>query len=148
MHSNEKLLKQLQNFSACATGLKAGVNEILDWGARNTDATSTKLMALSDHTELHSAGFTDHVLIPRRIPNELHLGLIDPVYAENLALRIVRDRRSHSATGCGQRHFHFDARSAIFAFDQTTIVHQTKIDDVNRDLGVVTLPELIPDVVL
>jgi hypothetical protein len=44
------------------TGLKAGVSDT------------------SDHAELHSAGFADHVLVPRRIPNKLHIGFIDSVY--------------------------------------------------------------------
>ena len=35
----------------------------------------------SDHSELHSAGFANHVLIPRRVPNELHIGFIAAVYA-------------------------------------------------------------------
>ena len=102
----------------------------------------------SDHAELHSAGFADHVLVPRRIPDELHVGFIDAVYAQNFALRIVRDCRSHSATGRGQSHFYFDARSAIFFFAQATIVDQTEINNVNGDLGIVTLPELVPDVFL
>src|SRR5882724_1315471 len=57
--------------------------------------------AALDHAELHSAGFADHVLVPWRIPNELHVGFINAVYAQNFALRIVRDRRAHSATGRG-----------------------------------------------
>jgi hypothetical protein len=35
----------------------------------------------SDHAELHSTGFADHVLVPRRIPYELHVGFVDSVYA-------------------------------------------------------------------
>ena len=35
----------------------------------------------SNHAELHSAGFADHVLIPRRVPNELHIGFINAVDA-------------------------------------------------------------------
>jgi hypothetical protein len=33
----------------------------------------------SDHSELHSAGFTDHVLVPRRIPDELDISLVHAV---------------------------------------------------------------------
>ena len=102
----------------------------------------------SRHPELHSAGFADHVLVPRRIPDELHVGFVDAVDAQNFALRIVRNCRSHSAAGRGQSHFRFDARAAVLLFAQATIVDQTKIDDVNRNLGVITLPELVPDVFL
>src|SRR5438067_9091465 len=100
---------------AVNTGLKPGVS-----GNRSD----------LDHSELHSPGFADHVLVPRRIPDELHVSFIDAVYTQNLALRIVRDCRSHSATGRGQSHFYFHSCSAIFFFAQPTIVHQTEIDDV------------------
>jgi hypothetical protein len=33
----------------------------------------------SDHPELHAARFTDHVLIPGRIPDELDIGFIHAV---------------------------------------------------------------------
>ena len=36
-------------------------------------------MANSDHAELHSPGFADHVLIPRRVPDQLHIGFIHTV---------------------------------------------------------------------
>src|SRR5205814_8415715 len=107
-----------------------------------------KIETNSDHPELHSAGFADHILVPRRIPNELDISFIDAVYAQDFALRIVRDCRSHSATGRSQSHFYFDARSAIFFFDQPTIVHQPEINNVDRYLGIITLPELVPDVFL
>ena len=32
-----------------------------------------------DHSELHSPGFADHVLVPRRVPDQLHIGLIHTV---------------------------------------------------------------------
>lgn len=61
------------------TGLKAGVNEIQCSTPHRS--TSPKLLVLSDHAELHSPGFADHVLVPWRIPDELHIGFIDTVYA-------------------------------------------------------------------
>src|SRR5882724_4050808 len=107
-----------------------------------------KMERNSNHAKLHSPGFTDHVLIPRRIPNELHIGFIDAVYAQNFALRIVRDRRPHPAARGGQSHFYFHSCSALFFFAQATIVDQSEINNVNGDLWVVTLPELVPDVFL
>ena len=32
-----------------------------------------------DHAELHSPSFADHVLVPRWIPDQLHIGFIDTV---------------------------------------------------------------------
>src|SRR5262245_34292400 len=143
------LLKTTQDFfSARVTGLKAGVNEILDELRGIPMPRRRSLVALSDHAELHSTGFADHVLVPRRVPNELHVSFIDAIYAEDFALRIVRDCRSHSATRRGQSHFYFHARPAIVLFRQATIVHQAKIDDVNWNLWVITLPELVPDIFL
>src|SRR5947207_1305962 len=103
-------------------------------------------VAASDHSELHPARFADRILVPRRIPDELHISFIDAVYAENFALRIVRDCRSHPAARRGQSHFYLHSCSAIFFFAQATVVDQTEINNVNGDLGIVTLPELVPDV--
>ena len=35
-----------------------------------------RISSASDHPELHPARFADHVLIPRRIPHELDIGLV------------------------------------------------------------------------
>ena len=40
---------------------------------------SCKACAASDHTEFHPAGFADHVLVPRRVPNELDIGFVDAI---------------------------------------------------------------------
>src|ERR1044071_1549501 len=56
------------------------------------------------------------------------------------------DRWSHPAARRSERHFHFYARAAIVLFDQTAIVNQTKINNIDRDFGIVALPKLIPDV--
>jgi hypothetical protein len=100
----------------------------------------------SDHSELHATRFADHILIPRRIPDELDISLIYAVDRQNLALSVVRDRWPHPAARRSERHFHFHARAAIILFDQTAIVNQTKINNVDRDFGVVALPKLVPDV--
>jgi hypothetical protein len=66
-----------------------------------------------NHAELHPPRFTDHVLIPGWIPNELDIGFIDTVDGQNLALRIVGDCRSHSAAGGREGHFHFHFGAAF-----------------------------------
>ena len=100
----------------------------------------------SDHSELHAARFADHILIPRRIPDQLDICFIYAVDRQNLALSVVRDRWSHPAARRSERHFHFHARAAIILFDQTAIVNQTKINNIDRDFRIVALPKLIPDV--
>jgi len=117
---------------AVNTGLKPGVS-----GNRSD----------LNHAELHSPGFADHVLVPRRIPDQLHIRFIDTIDRQNFALRIVRDRRSHSATRRSQGHFYFDARPAVVFFDQATIINQTKIDNVHRNFWVEALLELVPNIV-
>src|SRR5262249_48224736 len=102
----------------------------------------------SDHAELHSACFADHVLVPRRVPDELDIGVVHTVDAQNFALRVVGDGRAHPATGSGQSHFHFHSCAAILFFHQSAIINQAKINNVYRDFWVVTLPQLIPDIVL
>ena len=66
-----------------------------------------------NHAELHAPGFTDHVLIPGRVPNELDISFIYAVDGQNFALRVARDSRSHAAAGCGKGHFHFHLCAAV-----------------------------------
>ena len=113
---------------------------------RTTTARSWKMLRIKlrgqislDHAELHAPGFADHVLIPRRIPDEIDLRFVDAFDAHDFALRIVRDRRSHAATRRGQRHFHFHFCSAVLALLQFAIVDQTEIDDVDRNFRIVAL---------
>src|SRR5260370_25315053 len=98
----------------------------------------------SNHAEFHPSRFADHVLIPGRIPNELDIGLIYSVDRQNFALRIVRDRRSHPATGSSQSHFHFHFGAAFWFIDQSAVVNKPKIDNVHWDLWVVALSKLVP----
>src|SRR5207244_12901361 len=57
---------------------------------------------------------------------------------------VVSDGRAHAATRRGQSHFHFHPRAAILFLAQTTIINQTQIDNVHRDLRIVALPQLVP----
>jgi len=45
------------------------------------------------HPKLHPTRFADHVLIPRRIPDELNIGFIDAVDRKDFALCIMRITR-------------------------------------------------------
>src|SRR5947207_3289723 len=74
-----------------------------------------------DHSQFHPPSFTDHVLVPRRIPNQLHISFIDAVDRQDFALRVVGDGWTHSATRRGQSHFHFYPRAAIIFLEQSTI---------------------------
>ena len=87
-------------------------------------------------------------MIPGRIPDQLDIGFIHAVDGQNLALGIVRDCWPHAAAGRSERHFHFHARAAIILFDQTAIVNQTKINNVDRDFRIITLAKLVPDIFL
>src|SRR6476620_11141240 len=93
----------------------------------------------SDHPELHPAGFADHALVPRRIPDELNVGLVYAVDRKDLALGVVRDRRAHSAAGCGQRHFDVHLRAAFGPLRELAIINQSEIDDVHRDFRIEAL---------
>src|SRR6266542_2361003 len=100
----------------------------------------------SDHPELHPARFADHILIPGRIPDELDIGFIHAVNRQNFALGVVGYCGPHAAARRSERHFHFHAHPAVILFSQTTIVNQTKVNNVDRDFGIVALPKLVPDV--
>jgi hypothetical protein len=98
-----------------------------------------------NHSELHPPGFADHVLVPWRVPDQLHVGFVDAVDAQDLALGVVRDGRSHAAARRGQGHFHFDLLAAFGFIHQPAIVNQTEVDNIHRNFGVEALLELLPD---
>jgi hypothetical protein len=102
----------------------------------------------SDHPELHPPGLADHILVPWRIPDELNISFIHAIDGQNLALRIVRDGRSHAATGRSECHFDFHAGSAVILLDQATIVNEAKINNVDGDFRIVALAKLVPDIFL
>src|SRR5207249_11218516 len=97
-----------------------------------------------DHPEFHPASFADHILVPGRIPNELDIRFIDAVDTKNFALRIMRDGRPHAAARRGECHFHFHPRAAVLFLNQTAIINQTEIDDIDRDLWIIALAQLVP----
>ena len=105
-----------------------------------------RIRAASHHPQLHPARIADHVLIPRRIPDELDVGLVHAFDGQNFALGIMRDCRAHPTAGRGQRHFHFNARAPIILLRQFAIVNQTKVYNIDRDFRVVALLKLIPNI--
>ena len=108
-------------------------------------AQTRALHQISNHPKFHPARFADHVLVPRWIPDEIDLRFVNTIDAEDFTLRIMRDGGSHSAARRRQRHFHFDLRAAFRLLHQLAIVNQTEIHDVDRNFGVETLPQLVPD---
>src|SRR5437762_12212740 len=107
----------------------------LGFGAASRSATTSVLLfpSILNHPELHPARFTDHVLVPWRIPDELDFGFVDAVDRKNLALRVVRDGGAHAAAGGGERHFDVHFHPAFRTLCQLTIVNQAEIDDIHRN---------------
>jgi hypothetical protein len=60
----------------------------------------------------------------------------------------MRDGRSHAAARRGKCHFHLDASAAFIVLDQTAIVNQTKINNIDWNFRVIALAKLVPDVFL
>src|SRR5947207_12933927 len=90
-------------------GSPAPKNAMRDDGDYRTAANTVKrrkIFSRLHHAELHPARFTDHVLVPGRIPDELAFSFVHAVDRKNLALRIMRNRRAHSASGGGEAHLH------------------------------------------
>jgi hypothetical protein len=102
----------------------------------------TSGLALLRSSRAHPARFADHVLIPGRIPDELDICFIHAVDRENFALRIMRDRRTHSATRRSESHLPIEFQAAFRPLCQLTIGSQTEINQLHRNLGVETLPQL------
>src|SRR5664279_2027401 len=82
---------------------------------------------------------------PLRIPHDVDRGIAHARHSQQALLHLIADLLLRRAAGCRQRHFHFD----IFALQVGNVrrlhpdfIDQAEIDDVHRDLGVVTLFEL------
>ena len=53
--------------------------------------------------------------LPRRIPDELHHGVLDSRDPEQGPLRPLRDAFAHRTAGRGEGHLHRDARCRVMA---------------------------------
>src|SRR5687767_6288480 len=111
-----------------------GVSSIVDGGREKTNAGK------SDDAETLFSLFGDHAGIPGRIPNQIHGSIADAIERHDLFLGVRRDHRSHTtARRCKS---HFDGNFIIVDFD---VVDQTEIDDIDRDLWIVTLVQRFID---
>src|SRR5205814_2234831 len=54
-------------------------NRVLDDFRLESEAVT--LFVTSHHPKLHSPGFADHVLVPWRVPRQLHVGFVDTIDA-------------------------------------------------------------------
>jgi len=89
----------------------------------------------------------DHLRVPRRVPDDLHVGVRDAWEVEEPEPRVGGDRRPHAAAGRGERHLDVDAVAVALRRD-AHVVDQAEIHDVHRDLRVETGLERRPHLLL
>ena len=61
-----------------------------------------------------------------------------------MGLGIRSNNRAHPATGSSEGHLDIDI-GALIDFRKDTVVNETEVDDVDRDLGIEDLLHLVPD---
>ena len=88
----------------------------------------------------------DHRMMPLRFPHDLHIRLFDTREPQQPLLRITGNHTSHPATRRSQSHFDRDATASARQRHDFHVVHQSEIDDVHRNLRVVTRTQGLPDI--
>src|SRR5437868_3172899 len=66
----------------------------------------------------------------------------------DFVLHVRGEHGAHAAAGGGEGHLHLHVVPASFGGDELAEIDQSEVDDVHRDLRVVTGLELIPDELL
>src|SRR5947208_9385385 len=79
-----------------------------------------------------------HLGRPRWLPDDVHDRFLDALELLELSLHVLVDVCRSGASGGGQGHLDIDL--ALVRLD-VDVVHQTEIIDVDRDFGVVALPQ-------
>src|SRR5215472_10281339 len=87
------------------------------------------------HIELKLCGFAHHARAPWGIERQLHLRICNTIYCFYLLLYLKRQRRRLGAVRRSQSHLYL-RRSLFIDFD---LVNETKLIDINRNLGIVAL---------
>src|SRR5262249_1152463 len=86
-----------------------------------------------------------HLRRPGRIPHHPHIRFCHPRQGFNLVLRIPSNGWSHTTPLSGKGHLHQNLITATGKRFDPHVVNQSKIDHINGNLGVIDLPELVPD---
>ena len=96
-------------------------------------------------TQLQLRRLGHHALVPRRIPDELDVRLVNRFERDEFVLHVLREHRTHAAAGRGQSHFHVGLVIVRADGREVAIVNQAKVHDVDGNLRVVTRLERFPD---
>src|SRR3989440_3716216 len=79
-----------------------------------------------------------HLGRPRWLPDDVHDRFLDALELFELSLHVLMDVCRSGASGGGQGHLDIDLALVRLEVD---VVHQTEVVDVDRDFGVVALPQ-------
>src|SRR6266508_4287732 len=132
-------------------GGSAGVLECWVASLRHayTPSLCSSTLGASHQSQLEFRSLGHHALVPRRVPDQFHVRLIDLLNRQEFVLHVLREHRPHAATRRRQRHFHVRFVGVARADRrELAIVDQSEIDDIDRDLRVVTRLKLVPDLLL
>jgi [glutamine synthetase] adenylyltransferase / [glutamine synthetase]-adenylyl-L-tyrosine phosphorylase len=83
--------------------------------------------------------------MPWRVPNHFDHRFVDAGQCEQFFLRIPGDNAAHAATGSGQGHLDIHAVAGFAERFDAEVIDQSEIDNIHRDLRVITGFERIPE---
>ena len=87
-----------------------------------------------------AAAGADHALVPGRVPDQFHIGLLDGIKRQKSFLNVARDLAAQMAAGRSEGHF--DIGLAVV---DGNAVNQAQIDDIEGNFRVKTLTQLFPN---
>src|SRR5256885_4611732 len=107
-------------------------------------STHRELMRPLKHPGLQARGLGHHALVPGGIEGQRHARLAHRRDALDLVAHVIDQDLAHAATGGGEGDLHLQRAGAVLVLRHVAGVHQTQVDDVDRDLRVVAGAHLLP----
>src|SRR5947208_5919923 len=98
----------------------------------------------SEHPGLQARGLGHHGLVPGGIEGQRHTRLAHSRDPLDLVAYVIDQNLAHAAPRGGEGDLHRHRAAAVLVLRHVACVHQTQVDDVDRDLRVVAGAHLLP----
>src|SRR5206468_12985860 len=95
-----------------------------------------------------SSDLGEHALIPRRLPHQFYVSFANPGNCEQLVLNIFLEKLSHAAALRRESETNRGLISSCGKRRDNTMIDQAQIDDIDRDFGIETRSQLMPNLLL
>src|SRR5256886_1030522 len=107
-------------------------------------STHRELMPSLKHPGLQACGLGHHGLVPGGIEGQRHARLAHRRDPLNLVAYVLHQDLAHTAPRGGEGDLRLHGAGAVLVLPHVAGVHQTQVDDVDRDLRVVAGAHLLP----